>query len=93
MPQGLQIWDAAGNLTLQVSDRLARILGIVQTGAVDGSIAHAGFLTGTPFFIQRATQTGGAMPAKIGIDGATLSWSYSGGAPVKLNTMIIYGVY
>ncbi|AMP15479.1 hypothetical protein CPter291_3242 [Collimonas pratensis] len=50
-------------------------------------------MTGTPFFIQRATQTGGAMPAKIGIDGTTLSWSYSTGAPVKLNTMIVYGVF
>lgn len=42
---GLEIFDASGNLTLRVTDRLTRVAGTVYTGNADGFIAVPVFAT------------------------------------------------
>lgn len=51
MPVGFQVFDAAGNLKIDGSDRLARFLGLFFFGAgASGSVVIEGLTTGTPFF-------------------------------------------
>jgi hypothetical protein len=52
MPQGLQVWDASGNLILDTSTRLGRVLGYQDVGGYpySGTIPVPGIETyGTPF--------------------------------------------
>jgi len=50
MPQGLQIWDAAGVLQLDITTRLTRIEGTIQTGTTSGSFVIP-LSSGTPFIV------------------------------------------
>lgn len=82
MPAGLQTFDAAGNLKIELSDRIARLLGIFffSTGA-SGSTVIDGLLTGSPFF--SATPHGSSIgfgannevPPSITFSGDTMYYS------------------
>ena len=95
VPQGLQVFDANGALILDITDRLTRILGEVNTGAVAGSVTDSGLSSGTLWYI--AFRVDGAMWSSadadlaISISGTTLSWSY--GTGTAQNMTITYGVY
>ena len=101
MPQGLQCWDASGNLVLDVTDRLTRILGEVGTGTTSGSVNDANFATGTPWFFVRDNspqtfdESGIATnyPCRIWIDGNTLNWEFSTSTAYPISRNILYGVY
>ncbi len=86
MPQGLQVWDASGNLVLDVTTRLPRILGSVQTGTSAGSVTHTGLSSGTPFYF--ATTMANFQNSPVGsFSGNVFSWT--AGSDVQL----VYGVY
>jgi len=95
VPQGLQVFDASGNIVLDITDRLTRVLGEVNTGAAAGSVTDAGLSSGDPWYI--AFRVDGAMWSSadadlaISISGTTLSWSYGSGT--AQNMTITYGVY
>lgn len=96
MAYGLRVWDASGNLTLDTSTRLGRVLGYVEV-TTDGSLTVPGFSTGTAF--ARVNTTGNSVgpdaeyswPPNISISNNTLSWSYP--SSTKGPAVIIYGVY
>ena len=87
MGQGLQIWDASGNLIFDTPDRIGRIVGSVATTAgVSGSVTFTIPTGCTPFwFSTTASQINGT--PNISVSGGTISWS-GGGA-----TTIFYGYY
>ena len=91
MPQGLQIWNAAGQLTLDLNDRITKILGIITVNAA-GSLSDAGFALGTPFCIVLNVNVA-LSPNRIAtvtFSGTTMTWNNSGsGATAQL----IYGIY
>lgn len=92
MPQGLQVWDPAGNLIFDTNDRIGRVLGAVQTGTSAGDVVNAGLATGTPFVIVQkigAIADAFKIPT-VSISGTTLSWT--AGPHGLVNHMIIYGV-
>lgn len=100
MPQGLQCFDANGNLILDVTDRLTRILGEVNTGTTSGSMVDNNFLSGSPFYLVQTTLTDfkrTAVPISVSISGNTLSWSfvhsYRGASYQLVPYIIVYGVY
>lgn len=61
MAQGLQVFDAAGNLKLDLTDRVARYLGTIFIPlGTSGSYVNDGFLTGTPFCAAHMVSQGGS---------------------------------
>lgn len=75
MAQGLQIFDASGNIVLDVTDRVFRVLSINAVGATDGSVTVPELTQGTP--IVAITGSGGAGRApQATVTGTTVSWSY-----------------
>lgn len=76
MPAGMQIFDAAGNLQLEISDRVFRLLTIAQVGTtVTGSISVPGLDTGTPI-IQAVTVTSSRRGPTITTSGNNVNWDY-----------------
>lgn len=60
MPAGGQVRDQFGNLKIDLTDRIARFLGVFFFSAgASGSVVIEGLLTGTPFF--SATPHGSAI--------------------------------
>lgn len=61
MPQGMQTFDASGNLKLDLTDRIARYLGMTFISlGTSGSVVNDGFLTGTPFCTAHMVSAGGS---------------------------------
>lgn len=94
MPQGVQVWDASGNLIIDITQRLGRVLGVATlTSPTDGSVTDAGFGTGTPFWACIPVATGRALVPDLSISGNTLSWDFLTGYSYAPTYRLIYGVY
>jgi len=99
MTQGLQLFDASGNMLLDVADSLTRILGVFDTGYSSGSIVDSNLLTGTPWYTTVLTikvSASSLSAIEVIISGSTLTWVISypyGTAGGIANTFeIMYGV-
>lgn len=79
MPQGLQAWDAAGNLVIDIDTRLMRTLTTVTTGTTDGSMTVSAATQGSVVTAATNTPADGVTPT-VSVSGTTVSWSF-GGAP------------
>lgn len=97
MATALKVWDASGNLILDVTDRITRILGYTTLPASSSNaLTDAGFSTGTPFFIAiRSNGTGtafngAAVAVDISFSGNTMYYSTSQSVA---DFIIVYGVY
>ena len=94
MPQGLQVFDENGNMTLDVTDRLTRVLGEFQTGKVSGSITDSNLSSGIPWYIIKNSSDGRGYkyaPFLITFTSNGASWTFGSGTIVSKN--ITYGVY
>lgn len=96
MPAGLRVWDAAGNLIVDLSTSMGRVLGVQFVNTATGSFDHAGLSQGTPFALVggEAPATGGdpwAWAPSVDVTGTTLSWDF-GDRPAG-PAWIIFGVY
>jgi hypothetical protein len=94
MSQGLQVFDASGNIILDTSDRVGRILGVVDIiGGVNGSVTNAGFSGHEPFWIASPLASFATYSPEFTFNSVTntLSWNWtiSGGQNHKL----VYGAY
>lgn len=104
MAAGLRIYDASGNLHLDITTRLNRFVG---SHVLDGTVPNGAFsdpllTNGTPFFTFQPQQLWGfvnsntAFPT-ITVSGITISWSYSpSGASsgyLAVSGTVYYGVY
>lgn len=76
MPQGLQVWNSAGQLIVDTNNALGVILGVhtITKSAGNGSLSVPNLALGTPFFTL-ITSTGSFFPV-IAISGTTISWTY-----------------
>jgi len=103
MAAGLKVWDASGNLIVDTSSRLTRILGYTTLAAAGfgggtstGSVTDDGLLTGTPFYVaQRESSPGGSFDAStsqcvVTFSGNTMSFST---VHPTAAFIITYGVY
>lgn len=94
MPQGLQVWDASGNLILDISERVGKFLGIATiTAGVNGSVTNAGFALGQPFFMVTTLGTLPTYRPSLTFNAGTntLSWDWQG-RPGS-NCSLRYGVF
>ena len=76
MPTGLQCWDAAGNITVDLTSRMTRLLGYVNQGA--GSLQEPALSQGIPFVIPILDQNGLMYPQNVNvptISGTTVAWT------------------
>jgi hypothetical protein len=94
VPQGLQTFDASGNLIIDISTRMGRVLGIAAvTGGTDGSVTNSEFSAGTGFWQVVAIASGTQPYPDVSLSGTTLSWIFQSGISYPVNYKIIYGVY
>lgn len=92
--QGLQCFDANGNLILDITDRLTRVLGEFDTGLVNGSLNDDGLRTGTPWYnIYYTDSIYKIVPVVIWIGDNELIWTFTRTDITITNLHIIYGVY
>jgi len=80
MAAGLQVWDASGNLILDTSTIVGRIIGIIDASASSGSATVAGLDQGTPFAIPQLTQSSSVLYGtntypNCTFSGTTVSWT------------------
>lgn len=107
MPVGLQIFDASGNLRLDLSDRLFKFFGVAQIGDAYTGTSASGTITDSRF-----TAWSGAVPFAFIIDGSidpdgnapefsvsgnVLTWTFprsvSGSSYTRPSTTFAYGIY
>nr|DAP68886.1 MAG TPA: hypothetical protein [Caudoviricetes sp.] len=100
MPAGIQVFDGDSILRLDLTDRVGRVLGAIETGLNSGSVRDAGFLTGKPFFVMRpiaGVDTYGVAATQLQVVGDTLSWyldpNGAGPGVPPINSFIVYGVF
>ena len=91
MPQGIQVWDAGGNLILDTSTVTVRILAVITiAGNTSGNVTSTQFSTGIPFyFFQPFQYLIGNFQPTVTFTGNTMSWSLPNNAPSGL---LYYGV-
>lgn len=90
MSYGLRVWDASGNLHIDTSTLMGRILGqVAVTGA--GSVTNAGFATGTPFYLELHKNNNPAY-LSFTMSGTTLSWTVTNSS-YSVDSVVLYGVY
>ena len=93
MPQGLQIFDASGNIIFDTSNAIGRVLGVANVVAsTSGTVTNDGLTTGRPFWIFQTTTTQyfSAQPTVTASSTSNvLSWNTGS----STNGIIIYGVY
>lgn len=85
MPQGLQIWDASGNLVVDLTDHFGRLIGY-QNVSSSGSFSSSEFSKGTPFYLYLPSNYNQNYPS-IFFSGNTLNWTGS-----SFSGVIYYGV-
>lgn len=92
MPVGLQVIDEDGNVIVDTSTRLGRILGVTTIGASSGTVVDSGFLQGTPFWVAIPLATGDVVfgPA-ISVSGSTLTYDFEG--RTVTSHRLVYGIY
>lgn len=85
MAAGLQIFDANGNIVLDATYRVMRIIGSVSIGDsyLSGNVTDDRFLQGGWASFQPSVMTGqgylsgGVIAPRFSISGNVLSWSYA----------------
>ncbi|MDP9528479.1 hypothetical protein [Pseudomonas protegens] len=94
---GLRVRDKlTGEIVLDITDRLTRVLGTVETGTSPGSIQVPEFANGsgwvTRFDVVADIVTVGMRPVAT-ISGTTLSWYFPSGYESFIGATLVYGVY
>jgi hypothetical protein len=93
---GFRVWDAAGNIIHDITDRLSRTLGVTTIGTASqtGSVTHAGFADGEPYWICTSTDASNQffiLAPNFSFFGTTLSWDWGTAIP-RCNCQLVYGV-
>lgn len=83
MAQGLQVWDASGNLIVDVSSRLTRLIAVIDPGLVDGSQSFPSVdntiaaMLSDYSDVQSDSGGAGCLP-EVSVSGTTVSWTFNG---------------
>ena len=104
MAAGLQIFDANGNIVLDATYRVMRIIGAQSIGdGFGGSVVDDAFSQGGWVSFQPSVMTGegylsgGVIAPRFSISGNTLSWSYaaknSSQYDIFQNGTLFYGAF
>ena len=80
---------------LEITNRITRIIGQVNTGTTNGSMVITDAVGGTAWFSSLMNQalTSGQSTPDIWLVGNTLNWSWGNYQGVRVPATIIYGTY
>ena len=94
MPVGFQTFDAAGNLLIDITTRLTRLIGSTTiTAGSTGSVTVPDATQGTIWYAFQ-TANGNRYTPLISLSSATISWSPRTGFPGgPVDVIMLYGVY
>lgn len=103
MAAGLQIWDASGNLILDATYRVMRVINSAYLSGSGGSVPDSRFSQGGWVSFQPALSNGdgyldhGVIMPVFTFNGSTLTWSYpppkSGSYETYAIGWLFYGSY
>ncbi len=97
MAAGLQIFSATGGITLDVADRIAKILGSVYINAGESGSISPGVLATNQLYAMFYSNGGGYSDPIIVVSGGTISWAcpdYSLAYGSKYGSgTLVYGVF
>lgn len=91
MPQGLQIFDENGTVTLDTNDKVARFHGSVVIGAAAGSVTVNSLTQGNIFYIVMCSSPSFWDRPDVSVSGNTISWGASSSSSSQ--TILYYGTY
>lgn len=88
---GVRIRDRNGNVMVDITSKLPRIIGFVDTNGVAGSITVPELVLGTGYaVVSPISGTTGRGAPNLQVSGTTISWSYPNAA---VNDRIYYGYF
>lgn len=94
---GLRVRDkVTGMVTLEITDRITRVIGKVDTGTAPGSITVPQFEDNDAWVVRSELVPDIVNTAKRPIpviSGTTLSWSFPTGYGSAMSATLIYGIY
>lgn len=80
MPQGMEIYNSAGQLSVSITDRVSRIVNTVSTGRVDGNYTvPLAANSGSIIFFCRKNEANLEMPT-VYLSGTTIYWTFNAAA-------------
>jgi hypothetical protein len=92
MPQGLQVWNAAGQLVLDLADKISRLSGTVTVAAgATGSLTIPNTSQGTVWYAA-LVNGGSAYAPVVSVSGSTLQWQPGPMTPAA-GYILLYGVF
>ena len=81
MAAGLMLWDASGNLILDTSHRVMRVIGSFTLDGTNGSKSDPGLVAGGWVSFQPDSYigwlSGGLIHPQFSFNNGTLSWAYA----------------
>lgn len=94
MTAGLQVWDANGVLVLDITTRLTRLVGSLDTGTSNGSFALPDH-SGDPFImVEGEVRIFNRSGPGIWLDGRVVRWAFDDTFAVpRASYKIRYGYY
>ncbi len=94
MGLGMQVFDAAGNIMIDVTTRLSRVIGTVAIPAAStSSLAVPNTSQGTIWYAIYGNNGNRYSPV-ITVAGGVISWSPRGGFPGgAVDVTMVYGLY
>ncbi|MDF4024142.1 hypothetical protein P3W24_04045 [Luteibacter sp. PPL201] len=91
MAVGVRIKDRNGNIVVDFTSKLPRIIGYIDTNGSAGSINVPELALGNAYWVvSPISGTSGRGSPNVSISGTTLSWSYPN---ATVNDRIYYGYY
>jgi hypothetical protein len=101
MAAGLQCFDASGNLVVDFTTRLARIVGVLHVTGSNLATPDPKLAGGTPFYAFQPDFIWGFINMDVSrpifsIDNNGISWVYSAGSGThnqKITGYVFYGVW
>lgn len=95
MGLGMQVFDASGNLMIDVTTRLSRVIGttLIPAGSTN-SLAVPNTSQGTIWYAIYGGGNGNRYSPVITVSSGTISWSPHGGFPGgPVDVTMVYGLY
>jgi hypothetical protein len=101
MAAGLQIWDASGNLVLDASHRVMRIIGVIPISGGSSSVFDSRMVSGGFVSFQPDSYigwlSGGLIHPQFSFSNGTLTWTYAAKNSTTYDTYVngyvYYGAY
>ena len=99
MPQGMRVWDASGNLVLDVSDRIMTVLGVIEVTAntPNGEITvnDSRLALGERWYFKTGNGTpfGGFTSATVTSNSSSITVRVANYQAIGGVLRVVYGVY